>query len=132
MSVYSIKGKGWRYDFTLNGRRHTATWFKTKREAKQAEADRRKEVLQPPPKVPTDMGFLELVNRRLDHIEAYNSNHHYVDYRYRSKVWVKLWGHLQCVEITREFIQEFMLRRNRVSAYTANKELRSLRLERIH
>ncbi len=37
MSVYFIKGKGWRYDFILKGTRHTSTWFKTKTEAKQAE-----------------------------------------------------------------------------------------------
>ena len=38
MSVYFVKGKGWRYDFTLNGTRQTEAWFTTKKEAKQAEA----------------------------------------------------------------------------------------------
>ena len=28
MSVYSVKGKGWRYDFTLKGIRYTEAWFK--------------------------------------------------------------------------------------------------------
>lgn len=37
MSSYFVKGKGWN-DFTLNGKRHSQTWFKTKTEAKQAEA----------------------------------------------------------------------------------------------
>ena len=31
MSVYFVKGKGYRYDFTLNGIRYTGTWFKTER-----------------------------------------------------------------------------------------------------
>ena len=64
MSVYSIRGKGWRYDFTLNGERYTQAWFKTKRKAKMAESDRRKQVMEQrsQPKTPTDMGFLELVN----------------------------------------------------------------------
>lgn len=38
MSLYSIKGKGWRYDFTLKGERYTEAWFPTKREAMAAEA----------------------------------------------------------------------------------------------
>ena len=33
MSVYSVKGKGWRYDFTRKGARYTEAWFKTKKEA---------------------------------------------------------------------------------------------------
>ena len=72
MSVYSIKGKGWRYDFTLKGTRHTNAWFKTKKEAKMAEAKRREEIAKPKPKEmkPTDMAFLELVNRKLDHVKA--------------------------------------------------------------
>ncbi len=127
MSTYFIKGKGWRYDFMLNGVRYTQAWFKTKREAKQAETDTRKEVLEPPLAAPTDMGFLDLVNRRLDHMKAYNSKAHYDDNRYRCKLWVKLWGGLKCSEIGHEMVQRFVLKRSRVSAYTANKELRSLR-----
>ena len=126
MSTYFIKGKGWRYDFMLNGVRHTRAGFKTKTKATQAAAERRKEVLEPETQMPTDMGFLELVNRRLDHIKAYNSKQHYADYHSRAKQWVKLWSHLECSEITREMIQAFILKRSQVSAYTANKELRSL------
>ncbi len=40
MSVYSQRGKGWRYDFIQKGNRYTSTWFKTKMEAKRAEAKR--------------------------------------------------------------------------------------------
>ncbi len=76
MSVYSIKGKGWRYDFTLKGERYTQTWFKTKTKAKQAEAEKRKEVLEPKKgtQIRTDMTFLELVNTRLDYIQERYSN----------------------------------------------------------
>ena len=72
MSVYSKKDKGWRYDFTLNGERYTRAWHKTKTEAKMAEAERRKEVIEQrsQPEIPTDMGFWELVNRRLDHMNV--------------------------------------------------------------
>jgi len=127
MSTYVIKGKGYRYDFLLNGVRYTQAWFKTKREAKQAETDKRKEVLEPPLAAPTDMGFLELVNRRLDHMKAYNSKAHYDDNRYRCKPWVQLWGPLECSEVTREMIQAFILKRSKVSACTANRDMVSLR-----
>ena len=129
MSVYSIKGKGWRYDFMLNGVRHTRAGFKTKTKAKQAAAEKRKGVLKPPKETqtPTDMGFLEIVNRRLDHMKVYNSKAHYDDYRYRCKPWIQLWGHLECGEITREMIQTFILKRSRVSACTANRDVVSLR-----
>ena len=129
MSVYFIKNKGWRYDFTLKGQRYTQARFKTKTEAKQAEAEKRKEILQPTEETqtPTDMGFLELVNRRLDHMEAYSSKAHYDDYRYRCKPWVQLWGQLECNEVNREMMQAFILKRSRVSACTANRDLVSLR-----
>ncbi len=96
MSVYSIKGKGWRYDFTLEKQRYTQAWYKTKTEARQAEAEKRKELLEPKKGTQTliDMGFLELVNRRLDHVKSYNSAKHYDDYRYMAKKWVKRWGGL--------------------------------------
>ena len=54
MSVYFVKGKGWRYDFTLNGTRHTEAWFKTKKEARKAEADRREDILSPIPVTPAE------------------------------------------------------------------------------
>ena len=59
MSVYSVTGKGWRYDFTHKGVRHTEAWFKTKKEALRAEAQKREEVLNPPvvAEATTDMGF---------------------------------------------------------------------------
>ena len=130
MSVYSIKGKGWRYDFTLSGQRHTAAWFQTKRKAKMAEFDRRKEVLKPQTttQTPTDMSFLELVNRRLDHVREYRSAKHYKECFYLAKRWVREWGGLQCGQITTEMIESFVRRwKKEGSATTANKEIRYLR-----
>ena len=64
MSVYSIKGKGWRYDFTLAGQRYTEAWFKTMRKAQAAEAKKRKGITyltsQPPPH------FSDLLRTRID------------------------------------------------------------------
>jgi integrase len=133
MSIYLVKGKGWRYDFTNKGTRHTKAWFKTKKEAKQAEAKKREEIKKPKPlinteKTPTDMVFLDLVNKRLDHVKAYNSARHYTDHIYMSRRWIKEWNSLMCNEIDTEIIRAYLLMRlKETSAYTANKELRCLR-----
>jgi len=128
MSVYFVKNKGWRYDFTLNGQRYTATWFKTKREAVRAESAKRADLIKPQvEEILTDMPFLELVNRRLDHVQAYNSERHYADYRYMARRWMERWGELPCSHIRQEAIEEFLMDRASVSAFTANKELRYLR-----
>ena len=129
MSCYFIKEKGWRYDFRLNGDRYTHAWYKTKREANQAAADRRKEVLEPrkETQIQTDMAFLELVNRRLDHMEAYNSPKHYKDYWYLARKWVQRWGPYGATEVTSEMIEQYLIERGRRSPHVANKELRSIR-----
>jgi integrase len=136
MSVYLVKGKGWRYDFTLRGTRHTGAGFKTKREARKAEAEERKEANRPrqiqlgqwKEKIPIDMPFLDLVNRRLDYIQAHNSERYYRDSLYYARRWVKEWKGLNSSEVTNEMIEAYLLKRSfETSAYTANKELRSLR-----
>jgi len=129
MSVYLVKGKGWRYDFTLKGERYTETWFKTKKEAVQAEAKRREELKnpRPAPAVPTDMAFLELVNLRLDHVKAYNSARHYQEHVYMARRWVKKWGNLSCSELSQQMLERHILERSEVSPFTANKEIRYLR-----
>jgi integrase len=74
------------------------------------------------------MGFLDLVNRRLDYVKAYNSESHYREYQYLAKRWLKEWHHCSCSGITQDMIERFLLtRKNAVSAFTANKELRYLR-----
>lgn len=129
MSVYSLKGKGWRYDFILKGTRHTEAWFKTKTEAKRAEARRREEIEKQSNEMgnPTDIDFLELVNARLDHVRAYQSEEHYRTHVYLARRWVKKWGDLPCAAISHQMIQDHILERRKISAYTANKDLRYLR-----
>jgi hypothetical protein len=129
MSTYLVKGKGWRFDFILKGTRYTEAWFKTKTEALKAEAKRKEEILNPKPmqKIQTDIGFLELVNKRLDYVKAYNSEEHYHTYLYLAKRWIRRWGDLSCGEITQDTVQDHILERSKISAYTANKDLRYLR-----
>jgi len=73
------------------------------------------------------MGFLELVNKRLDHVKAYNSDEHYRSYLYMARRWSKKWGDLLCGEIIQPMVQKHLLQRCQISAYTANKDLRYLR-----
>lgn len=130
MSIYSVKGKGWRYDFTHEGTRVTGAGFRTKAEARRAEAARKEERLKPAPvpeTTPTDTGFLDLVNQRLDHIQAYRSERHYRETAYVARRWVRRWGKLRCSQITLEQVERFILERARVSGWTANKEIRYLR-----
>lgn len=129
MSVYSNKNKRWRYDFTMKGIRYTEAGFKTKKEAQRAEAQKREGIQNPAPIVetPTDMGFLELVNERLDYVKAYNSERHYKEYLYMARRWAKEWQSYVCSEITTRMIEQFILRRSKVSHYVANKEIRYLK-----
>jgi integrase len=145
MSVYLVKGKGWRYDFTLKGERYTETWFKTKREGQQAEAKRREELKNPKQEregeeqvvneptsteaaeTQTGITFLELVNLRLDFISAYKTPSYYKDNRYLFKRLVRRWGQLRVDEINSMVIQKYILERAKKSHYAANYDLRLLK-----
>ncbi|MBM4296014.1 MAG: site-specific integrase [Deltaproteobacteria bacterium] len=136
MSVYSVKGRGWRYDFTQNGNRYTEAWFPTKRQAKEAEAKKREELRNPPPvapptpaeeKTPTDMDFLELVNRRLDNVKAYKCRTYYVEHVHLGRRLIKEWPGSNCSEIKTSMVQRYLIKRAGVSAFTANRDLRYLR-----
>jgi site-specific recombinase XerD len=135
MSVYFKKGKGWRYDFTQNRQRYTEAWFSTKRQAKEAEAKKRAELKNPPVEVetsetkeiPIDIGFRELINRRLDYVKAYHSERHYRDYIYFARRWVKKWGKLTCSSLTTKSVEGYILERRRISTNAANREIRYLR-----
>ncbi len=128
MSVYFKKGRGWRYDFMINGKRYTEAWFETKLQAKQAEAKQREEVKNPTiQETGTDMTFLDLVNLRLDHAKAYSSERHYKEFVYLGKRWVREWGDIAVSDLTEDMILAFVLKRRKVSPITANKEIRYLR-----
>ena len=129
MSVYLVKGKGWRYDFTQEGTRHTEAWFKTKKAAKEAEAKKREELKNPEPEpaIPTDMDFLTLINKRLDHVKNYHSASHFRSVLYHSRRWIKEWNGLSCKEISSDMIENHIIKRLQVSACVANREIEQLR-----
>ncbi|MEN6484406.1 MAG: site-specific integrase [Syntrophobacteraceae bacterium] len=135
MSVYFVKKKGYRYDFTIKGQRYTEAWFKTKKEAVQAEAKRREEVNNPSPVLeevsslqsPTGMVFLTLIEERLDFIQEYKSQSYYKDNRYLFKRLAKIWGKLQVKEITSQMVQQYIMKRAKESHYAANYDLRLMK-----
>jgi integrase len=131
MSIYFVKGRDWyRYDFVQNGVRYSATQFKTKKAARDAEAEKRRELreqAQSHQTILADMGFLDLVNRRLDYVQAYNSERHYSELKYMAKRWVKEWGKKKAADVTPDMIQKFVLKRSKVSPHVANKEIRYLK-----
>ncbi len=129
MSIFLTKSGKWRFNFNMNGQRYSKAGFKTKKEARKAEAILREE-LENPPKIvetPIDMDFLDLVNLRLDHVKAYNSVLYYKDTLYLARYWIKKWGKLSCNQITQRMIESWVLYRAKVSPMTANKEIRHLR-----
>ncbi|HOI94541.1 MAG TPA: site-specific integrase [Syntrophobacter fumaroxidans] len=130
MSVYLVKGKGWRYEFELDGARYTHSFYRTKREAKNASTKRREELKNPKPvmEIQTDMDFLDLVNERLDYVKARHVQGHYDHCRYMARKWVERWGEMKCSQITQKMIEEFLQeRKDAHSGGTANRELRYLR-----
>ena len=129
MSVYSVKGKGWRYDFVHKGLRYSDAWFQTKAKARKAMVKKREEVTNPQLQAQTitDMVFLDLVNMRLDYVKAYNSEIYYNEHVFKAKQWVKHWGDMNCSQITQLQIEKFLMARRKVSPQTANKEIRYLK-----
>ncbi len=130
MSVYLVRGKGWRYDFLLKKKRYTSKWYDTEAKARRAEVRRKEEILNPElpeTTTPTDMGFLELVNRRLDHVKAYSSESQYKDYWYMARRWNAEWKDLNCEAISGDMLEAFIIKRSEVSPYAANQDLRYLR-----
>jgi integrase len=130
MSVYfHTSRKEWTYDFQYRKRRYTAGGFRTKREAMRAEAGRKEDAqLQREDSSPKDMAFSELLLRRLEHVEAYNSWWYLQKHRHMAKRWSREWGDLLCVEITKSMVKSYLKRRKEaVSSIAANKDLRHLR-----
>jgi integrase len=131
MSVYSVKGKGWRYDFTQMGTRHTEAWFTTKKAAKEAEARKRQQLKNPPPvevetsgaeKTPTDMAFSGLANEYLDH--AYrkfaSKTYKYKAYVYRQ--FLGFAGDIPVGQITIQRIEAYLRTRPTNNNYNCHRK----------
>ena len=127
MGVYFVEGKGYRFDFTVNGRRHTSGYFKKKGDAKKAEANKRLEIANPPQET-RDIPFYELMQRRLAHLQVYTSEGHFRDTHAMAKRVVKKWVKLMCSEITPDMVEKYLKRRAKQSSnHAANRDLVYLR-----
>ncbi len=129
MSVYFNDRRRWyEYYFRLNKKAYTGAGFTKKKEALEAEAEKKKALKKPKKEEATDMAFLTLLNHSLDFTNAYRTEKHYKDCVYMAKRWAKQWKEKTIYEIAPDEIVRYMIKlKNRVSAYTANKELRALR-----
>jgi transposase-like protein len=96
---------------------------------RQAEAKIREGLKNPPPVVetPTDMALLELVNLRLDYVQACKCSTYYLEYVYLARRLVRIWTGINCSDITTRMVQDFLIQRGKDSAFAANKDLRYLR-----
>ena len=151
MSTYFIKGKGWRFDFTLRGNRFTSNWFKTKAEARKAEALKRKEAMlpevelppaeprrplgpPPPPElktppgpIPTGLAFSTLANSYLD-----QAKRRFTPRTYKFKVnvyreFLAFGGDLPAAEITLPLLEAYLKTRSGNINYNRHrKELYAL------
>jgi len=70
MSVFH-QGERWRFDFTLKGARYTSP-VQNKNRGQRAEFKRKEAIQKPKPEkeIPTDMGFLELINKTAGSCES--------------------------------------------------------------
>ena len=129
MSVYFNNRRNWyEYFFRLQKKPYTKAGFKTMKEARAAEAEKKKDLKSPKKQESTDMAFLTLLNHRLDHLEAYRTKSHYKDNVYMAKKWIKLWKDKTALNVSTEEIRKHLIDlKNKVSAHTANKELKSIR-----
>ena len=63
----------------------------------------------------------------MDFLKAYKTERYYTDTIYLAKRWVKEWEGLNCSDITTDKVQTYLIKRSKVSAYTANTDLRHLK-----
>jgi len=116
MTVWKVRDK-WRYEFEKNGVRHSKSGFSTKKEAKAAEAEARKNVVR----INTD--FVRLAESRLDDLKARRTDKYYKENKALINSLLIRWEGKKT--ITREDVEEYLM--GLESAYVANKHLRFLK-----
>ena len=82
MPTWQEKGRGWRYRFQYRGEFYQKSGFKTKGEARAAEAEHRKRLKQPPISTPTATDFKTAAYEYLDFCKR-----RYVDKTYKKKAY---------------------------------------------
>lgn len=118
MATFRHKNK-WRYEFWKNGVRHSESGFPTKREAKAAEAEAKKDLV----KISTD--FVRLCESRLDDLKSRRTDKYYKENKALIEALEQRWEGKR--KITRDDVEEYLRERADKSTFAANKELRFLK-----
>ncbi|MDQ5987401.1 MAG: Tyrosine recombinase XerC [Syntrophus sp. SKADARSKE-3] len=122
-------GERWWYKFDLHGKTfYSKAVYKTKNEAKKAEAEKMRDADRPK----GEMTFRELCEARMDLIQT-KSAHYYLDHKKVLKPIVKEWGSLDIKQIDRLMVSNYLtdmsqrLKRQGKDNYQANKTLRIIK-----
>jgi integrase len=116
MATWRIRDK-WRYEFERNGVRHGESGFLTKKDAKAAEAEARKNLVT----INTD--FVRLAESRLDDLKARRTDKYYRENVSLINNLLLRWEGKKT--ITREDVEEYLM--SLPSPFVANKHLRFLK-----
>jgi integrase len=137
MGCYSRKlkrGLKWRFAGSHYGEKYCSkAIYPTKKEAEKAERAEieriEKEQIRPTRK----MGLKELMNKRLDYIQTYQSGHYYKENRRYFKLMLSEWGEIDATEVSKEMIHGLIIKEAKrlktrgKSNYKANSLLRSVK-----
>jgi len=119
MTVYRHKTGGWTYHFEIEKRRILKGGFKTKQEARSAEAEARKKLKG------LNVGFLGLCSARLEDLKIRRSHQHHRENQTLFENLMPLWGKKKVV--TREDVEARLRETAHKSKPLANRELRLIK-----
>ena len=117
MTVSKHRGK-WRYDFWKEGLRHRKGGYRTKQEARQAEAEARNNLKK------MNLDFIKLCESRLKELRTRRTEKYFRENFKLIQDLVKCWG--QKSEITRDDVETYLNTRSEFP-FAANKELRFIK-----
>jgi integrase len=118
MAVYRHQKK-WMYDFWKNKIRHQQWGYRTRQEAKIAEAEARKNLKA------MNSGFIELCERRLKELDLRRTTKYFKANKRLIEKLILLWSYKK--EIKRQDIVDYFEERKRGSPYVANADLRMMK-----
>jgi len=116
MTVFSVEGMGYRFEFQMNRKRYASKYFKRLKDAQEAESQLKAEIRtesKNATQAKTDITFFDLLQFRLDYLKSKGEERakYYRDNRYMGKRWVKEWKDIPCSQITTIMVQQFLQRR---------------------
>ena len=119
MSVFRHQGK-WRYEFMIKGQRYSDSGYSTKQEARDAEAEARKNLKR------TNFQFIRLCASRLKDVKSRRTKKYLKENAKLIKTLIKRWRTKKIIAKADvvEYLHEVNLTRG---GFVANKELRFIR-----